>query len=50
MRFWVELAEYEVISFAFVWHRSCTYIIIYINICSQNFGIVYPMCNIEGIV
>lgn len=30
MRFWVELAEYEVISFAFVWHRSCTYIYIYI--------------------
>jgi hypothetical protein len=48
MRFWVELAEYEVI-FAFVWHRSCTYII-YIYICSQNFGIVYLMCNIEGIV
>ena len=46
MRFWVVLAECEVISFAFVWRRSCTYI----SICSQNFGIVYRMCNIEGIL
>jgi hypothetical protein len=29
MRFWVELAECEVISFAFVWRRSCTYIYLY---------------------